>query len=194
MPRREPAGFTLIEVLMVVAIIATMAAVALPAIARFLRNYQIRGAAQQVAAEIQTARLQAIKRNVNFGVVFLVRSATSYQYFFEDKALTGARQTYATGDQGLLRNLPTGVQFDTPATTPNDQGFRLTRIGTMCIPTTGSTTTPCPDLSVDSISPAGPNFVHFDTTKGEATLTLRQAETGLTQQISVQLGGRIRVP
>ena len=64
-------GFTLVELLVVVAIIAIMAAISLPFIVGYLRHYKIRGASQEVAKEIQAARGKAISKNVNFGVVFL---------------------------------------------------------------------------------------------------------------------------
>ena len=78
------AGFSLIELLMVVAIIAIMAAVAIPAISRYFRNYQINSAVREVSGEIQAARNKAVMKNVNFGSVFYVRSATTYRVALED--------------------------------------------------------------------------------------------------------------
>ena len=62
--RSSGAGFTLIELLVVMGVIAVAAAVSLPAIARYIRNYQVRAATQQVAGELQAARNQAIVKNV----------------------------------------------------------------------------------------------------------------------------------
>src|SRR4051812_41937734 len=78
------AGFTLIELLVVMGIIGLAAALSLPAIGRFIRNYRIRGATQQVAGEVQAARNRAIGKNVNLGVVFLTLSPTTYQWAVED--------------------------------------------------------------------------------------------------------------
>src|SRR5262245_44460033 len=88
------AGFSLIELLAVVGIIAIMAAVSVPAIGRYIRNYQIRGATQQVASEIQTARNKAIMKNTNRGVAFLTLDDKSYRWAIEDDqtlALIGQR-------------------------------------------------------------------------------------------------------
>ena len=58
--RHPEKGFSLLELLIVVAIIVIMAAVALPNIGNFIRNYRIRGAAQSVASTLQSARGKAI--------------------------------------------------------------------------------------------------------------------------------------
>jgi len=68
----------------VVGIIGIMVAVGIPAIATYIKNYRIRGAAAQVAGEFQTARARAIKRNASLGVVLLVVSPTTYRYVIED--------------------------------------------------------------------------------------------------------------
>jgi prepilin-type N-terminal cleavage/methylation domain-containing protein len=189
-------GFTILELVIVIAIILIMSAVALPAIGHWFRNYTIRGAATQVAAEIQAAKLLAVKKNVNFGVVFVVLSDTTYQYFMEDIPLSGVRQDYATSQQGAVRTLPSGVTF-TPAVGVSDAGFRFNRLGAMCDPATGLVT--CPDLSESDITPppAG-NYVSFVTGQADpmqngAQIAFNQTSTGLTMTLVVTTGGRVAV-
>jgi prepilin-type N-terminal cleavage/methylation domain-containing protein len=77
-------GFTLIELLTVVGIIVILLAVALPSILAYVRVYQIRGGAQQLASLVQAARFKAISKNVNLGVVLVITSPTTFQYTLED--------------------------------------------------------------------------------------------------------------
>lgn len=189
------AGFSLIELIVVVGIISVLAAGAIPAIGTYIRNYTIRGAADQVAGEMQTARLQAIKKNVNYGVVFVVLSQNTYQYFLEDGFAAGARQAYGAADMGPIRTLPSGVRFDN--TGANDTGMRFTRLGAICDP--GSNPVNCPDLTASGITPAPTgNYVLMDTTNADATLqgagvSLIQDGTGLQRTVVVTFGGRVRV-
>lgn len=95
--RRSQSGFTLLELLVVVALIAVMAAVSLPAIARFIRNYRIRSAVEEVKGDLQRARTTAIMKNVNLGVVFLVTSPTTYRFVVEDPLTPGDNNLRAPG-------------------------------------------------------------------------------------------------
>ncbi len=195
------AGFSLVELVVVVGIIAIMSAVAVPQIGRYFRNYNIRGAADQVAAEVQATRLQAVKKNVNFGAVFVVLSDTTYQYFLEDVPLSGVRQPYATSQQGPIRTLPTGVQFfaaPVPAPPVTGEGLRFNRLGAMCDPDAGDALR-CPDLAGSAITPApAADYLAFDTTSADpalqgAVINLTQPSTGLTRTLVVTFGGRVRV-
>lgn len=61
----EPRGFTLIEVLVVVAIIAILLSVAAPNLVAFQRNSELRSTASGFLAAVQAARVEAMKRGVD---------------------------------------------------------------------------------------------------------------------------------
>jgi len=62
-------GFTLIELLVVVSIIVIASAASIPMGLSFIRNYQVTGAANNIGAQMQKARGQAVKLNTQRGVL-----------------------------------------------------------------------------------------------------------------------------
>ena len=72
----KSAGFTLIELMIGVAILGTLVAVGLPSFTQMLRNSQVRGAAESVANGIQRARGEAVAHNAK--VQFTLASDTSW--------------------------------------------------------------------------------------------------------------------
>ena len=86
---RGQGGFSVVELLIVVAIIIIMAAVALPNIGQYLRTYTIRGAAQTVTGDLHSARSKAFMSNTNAGVSFVVVDGNSYRLVQEDLPAAG---------------------------------------------------------------------------------------------------------
>ena len=72
-------GFTLIELMLVVGLIAVLAAATAPSIAGGMRRLTLTSASQQVASTIRTARYQAVGRNTTVRVRFDYPDDGQYQ-------------------------------------------------------------------------------------------------------------------
>lgn len=63
-------GFTLIELMVVVAVIAVMLTLAAPSFADFFERYRLRGAADEVVTLLASARAESVMRNRDVAVSF----------------------------------------------------------------------------------------------------------------------------
>lgn len=189
---RRDRGFSLVEMLIVVAIVAVMAAVALPNIGQYIRNYRIRGAAQDVAGALQTARSRAIMSNTNAGVSFVVADADSYRFVQED--LAGQPEQFSP-----LVDLPLGVRFVVAGATDSGATVRFNRLGGFCNPEAGGTCAAavavlCPpgEDAARCAREGGEAYVAPDAaTPGGLVITLLEEATGLQRTVRLAPGGRV---
>lgn len=100
---RQVSGFSLIEILVVVALVSTMAAMSVPMIAGAMDRYYIISAGQQVASTIRAARFQAVARNSDVRIRFDFPAAGQYQTEIE---VAGAWESL-----GEVQYLPRGISF-----------------------------------------------------------------------------------
>jgi prepilin-type N-terminal cleavage/methylation domain-containing protein len=210
--RSREGGFTLLEVLVVLGIIGVMSAVAIPQVMNYLRQSRVRAAAQEVGAQITGARLRAVTKNANFGVLFVTQDANTYWVHMEDDQTvprTGKQNlNIGTPDaaQSTRVRLPPNVQFATSAAqcpslpsnvTPGGAGFpaigtfnpaassfRFNYLGTRCTPGTGGS---CPAVTVAG----GTQNLIMNDAVGNSTVCLWDPQTGLSRALTVASGGRV---
>jgi prepilin-type N-terminal cleavage/methylation domain-containing protein len=197
-------GFSLVELLIVMGLIGILAAVGGPPLAEYLRFYRVNGAAQQVSSEIQAARMRAIMRNVNYGVVFVTLSPTTYQWVMEDDVIvpaapTGVRPSLTTQagkveQRSPVKTLPPGITFGVGVPTGRcaaaggggglaSRALRFHRLGDFCDPL--SNTVKCPDVDFGV-----PQF--SVNVNNEAVICLIHAQKLLERPVVVSAGGRVR--
>ncbi|HEY3128770.1 MAG TPA: GspH/FimT family pseudopilin [Acidobacteriota bacterium] len=94
-------GFTILELVLVVAVIGIIVAIAVPSIQSSTSSYNVTTGADQLAGEIQTGRLLAVTRNATLQMIFDASKGT-YQVTDPDDPDNPPRSQ---------KSLPTGVTF-----------------------------------------------------------------------------------
>lgn len=110
-------GFTLIELMIALAILAILSTIAAPSFSTMLANYRVRTGAEGIIAGLQLARAEAIRRNTN--VSFTLNTATGWTVAVVSPAATvqtrpageaGSNlQVTSTNDQSALTFTPLGT-------------------------------------------------------------------------------------
>ncbi len=79
-------GFTLLELMLVVAIAAILASLAIPSFQDMLEKRRAAGAAQHVYEQLALARMEAVKRSKKIYVSFETDNATTWSFGVTDNA------------------------------------------------------------------------------------------------------------
>lgn len=116
MPRNK--GFTLVELMIVIVILAIMGAVMTPAFLQWQDRSKVNGAARTLRAAFETAKMRAIKNNTNAVVVFT--SNTTYQVYVD----TNKNNALDAGEELVAdETLAPGVTITNNSFTNNDMEF-----------------------------------------------------------------------
>ena len=86
--RPDRTGFTLVEVLITLLVLATVSSLAVASFISMLDNYRLEGAVQGLHADLQFARSEAVKRNQHVRITFTSGNSWSYTLAALDNAGT----------------------------------------------------------------------------------------------------------
>ena len=127
---QQHSGFSLLELMVTIGVISIMAAIAVPGIIRWLPRYHLGNAARDVLSVIESARVEAVKRNTSIGVNFNTGS-NRYSMWIDngvgggsshDATQNGAESTIFSGQ------MPAGINMASAAFGSN-QRFRFNGMG-----------------------------------------------------------------
>jgi type IV fimbrial biogenesis protein FimT len=109
--KKRELGFTLIELMVAVAIFAIMAAIAIPGFSRWLPNYRLKSAARDVYSNMQLTKMGAVRANADWAIVFSTGS-NSYRVCSDD----GGDGDWTDGDETVektvnLTDYESGVDY-----------------------------------------------------------------------------------
>jgi len=93
---KESKGFTLIEVIVVMAVVGIMVTIAGISLVSSSRNAELRSSSRELYSQFQRAKLESIKRNLPVAIIFV--SSTRYQIFIDnnnDKVLDSGEDILA---------------------------------------------------------------------------------------------------
>ncbi len=123
---KTTSGFTMIEIVIVLAILSITATFAVPRLSGWLENNRLKLAARELYSNMQKAKSEALKRNCSIGVTFSTvtfpAQGGGYKIFLDNGSGTAGNATLDPGETILLQvGMPQGctlykANFSAPAT------------------------------------------------------------------------------
>ncbi len=113
MIRKIEYGFTLAELIIILAIFGVLTAVAVPAFMSMMPTYRLNGASRQILGDLMAARMNAVKENNRFRVFFL---EDNHQYkILDDDNNNNAEDSGEWTDTKDIQNEYSDVTFSATA-------------------------------------------------------------------------------
>lgn len=111
---RKNAGFTAFELAVSMAVMAVIAALALPPYLHWLRGHRLRGAVTNLMGDLEMAKIRAIREN-DFVVVSFGQN--SYTIFLDNGQPAGTAGDWLPTGESIIKSriLPAGVKFNLAA-------------------------------------------------------------------------------
>jgi len=114
---RKDSGFTLIELMVTIAIIAVITAITIPNIISWLPNHRLGTASRDILSVLQQVRLKAVKENADVAIQFAPGN-DDYTAFLDNGAGGGTSgDGVQNGTERTLKNKAMPVGIDLQSTT-----------------------------------------------------------------------------
>jgi prepilin-type N-terminal cleavage/methylation domain-containing protein len=97
-----PKGFSLIELIIVIALISIVSAIAVPMWQRYTANTDLRAAAREVMADLANAKQQAVEENLDVYRLTFNVAGNSYTLSRTDTGVTSWTKSVASLGKGVL--------------------------------------------------------------------------------------------
>ncbi len=179
-------GFSLLELVIVLAVIMVVAAIATPAIMSALNDYKLRTAAGNVAGVIQKTRMQAVSDDRWHPVAIGSSGGSSYAFADLEAPPNYSLEPSNAAEQNLVAYLPRGMSFD-GSSGPSLASMNLDFSPNSGMPAFNARGLPCaPSGSICPPASGGNGFYYY----------LRQNRSAGTlgwAAITVSPAGRVRV-
>lgn len=91
---RDNAGFSFAELMVVIALVGVLAAIAVPNFLRGMPERRLKNAARNLYADMQKARMTAVKENRKVVVKFDTGASGDFYYFVDDVAKDSTQATF----------------------------------------------------------------------------------------------------